>query len=60
MSEIINIYMCEEFIKRREKIPLAGWDQKIPTRLHRFTTEEGTLNVSVLGGKQKTPRILVI
>jgi hypothetical protein len=51
MSEIINVFMCEEFVKRREKFALPGYMPGVPTRLNRFTTETGTLDSIVLGGK---------
>lgn len=52
MCEIINVFMCEEFIKRCEKIPFLGWSTQAPTRVNKFTTETGTLNSVVLGGVQ--------
>lgn len=60
MSEIINIFMCEELVKRREKISIPNWNEAIPTKVNRFTTETGTLNSAIVGGKAKKERILVI
>lgn len=60
MSEIINIFLYEELIKRREKIPLLGWNKQYPTKLNQFTIENGTIKTSVLGGNQPPDRILVL
>jgi ribosomal protein S18 len=51
MSEIINIYLLEDFIKRKQKIHLLGWNKDIPTYLNKFTTSTGTLNSRVVGGE---------
>jgi hypothetical protein len=61
MSEIINIYLIEDLIKRKQNIPLLGWNKSVPTYLNKFTTNTGTLNSRVVGGSKKnTNRILVI
>ena len=61
MSEIINIYLLEEFIKRKEKITLLGWNKDTPTYLNKFTTSTGTLDNRIIGGSKKNiNKILVI
>lgn len=60
MLDIINLYLYEEFIKRQEKIPVIGWNDKVPSRLNKFTTRKGTLQSHVLGGREVKNRILVI
>lgn len=60
MSEIINIFLIEELIKRREQIPLLGYNPNVPTKLNKFVIENGTLKTSIIGGKPKKNRILVI
>lgn len=60
MSGIINIFMYEDLIKRTEKITLPGWNPSTPTFIYKYTTESGTLNSRVLGGKKPKNRILVL
>lgn len=60
MSEIINIFMFEELIKRREKIPLLGYNPNVPTKVNKFTIENGTLKSVVVGGAIKKNKIIVI
>lgn len=61
MSEIINIYLFEDLVKRKQNIHLLGWNKSVPTYLNKFTTSTGMLNSRVLGGSKKIGnRILVI
>ena len=61
MSDINKIFLYDEFIKKQEKISLLGWNEKIPTRLNKFTTENGMLDNRIIGGSRKpNNRILVI
>lgn len=61
MSEIINIYLLEDLIKRKQNIPLLGWNKNVPTYLNRFTTSTGMLESRIVGGSKKNSRrILVI
>lgn len=61
MSDINKIFLYEEFIKKCEKITLVGWDKKIPTKLNKFTLENGTLDTRIVGGVNKpNNRILII
>jgi hypothetical protein len=50
MSEIINLFLYEDLIKRKEKISLLGWNKNVPTQLNKFTTSTGTLDSRVVGG----------
>lgn len=61
MSEIINIYLFEDILKRKQNISLLGWNKDVPTMINRYTTSTGTINSRVVGGSKKNSnRILVI
>lgn len=60
MIDIINLYLYEEYIKSMEKIPVTGWNEKVATRINKFTTKEGMLECKVTGAKENYNRILVI
>jgi hypothetical protein len=50
MSEIINIFLIEEFIKNREKLSMPGWKFK-QSKLKKFCDKNGRIRNNVVGGK---------
>lgn len=60
MSEIIKIFMIEELIKRREKFTLPGWNKNMPTKVHKFSDQNGFIKNTVIGGKDKSSPIIEI
>lgn len=49
MSEIINIFLIEEFIKRRERIGIPGWKFK-QNKLKKYCDRDGKILNNVVGG----------
>lgn len=50
MSEVINIFLIEEFIKNREKLTIPSWKFK-QNKLKKFCDKDGRIKNNVIGGK---------
>lgn len=50
MSEVINIFLIEEFIKNREKLAIPSWKFK-HNKLKKFCDNNGRIKNNVIGGK---------
>jgi hypothetical protein len=61
MSEIINIFLFEDIVKRKQNITVVNWNKNVPTMINKYTTSTGMLDSRIVGGSKKNvKRILVI
>lgn len=50
MSEVINIFLIEEFIKNTERLAIPSWKFK-QNKLKKFCDKNGRIKNNVVGGK---------